>query len=64
MLIYVMYVFIERTDGQTHVQLKTIVRNLTKKTQNFFFYIFFFTKKRFRLFQEESPEKVSKNMIF
>ena len=23
--------FIGRTDGQTHVQLKTIVRNLTKK---------------------------------
>ncbi len=27
--------FIGRTDGQTHVQLKTIVRNLTKKKSLF-----------------------------
>jgi hypothetical protein len=40
--------FIGRTDGQTHVQLKTIVRNLTKlkfKNKNSPIFLFYYTIK-------------------
>ena len=48
--------FIGRTDGQTHGQLKTIVRNLTKKHKQSFYVICKLTETILqKLFYKDDP---------